>query len=58
VVRREELERALWGDQPPDSDALRAHLHVLRQAVEAPGETPLIHTLRGIGYRIAAPDAL
>ena len=58
VVKREELERAIWGDQPPDSDALRAHLHVLRQAVEAPGEAPLIHTLRGIGYRIAAPDAL
>lgn len=58
VVRREELERAIWGDQPPDSDALRAHLHVLRQAVEAPGQTPLIHTLRGIGYRIAVPDAL
>lgn len=58
VVRREELERAIWGDQPPDSDALRAHLHVLRQAVQAPGEAPLIHTLRGIGYRIAVPDAL
>ena len=58
VVKREELERAIWGDQPPDSDALRAHLHVLRQAVEAPGEFPLIHTLRGIGYRIGTPDAL
>lgn len=58
VVKREELERALWGDQPPDSDALRAHLHVLRQAVEATGEPSLIHTLRGIGYRIAVPDAL
>lgn len=58
VVKRDELERAVWGDQPPDSDALRAHMHVLRAAVEAAGEPALIHTLRGIGYRMAPPDAL
>ena len=58
VVKRDELERAVWGDQPPDSDSLRAHMHVLRAAVETPGEPILLHTLRGIGYRLAAPDAL
>jgi len=58
VVKRDELERAVWGDQPPDSDSLRAHMHVLRAAVETPGEPVLLHTLRGIGYRLAAPDAL
>ncbi len=26
VVPRDEMERAIWGDLPPDSDALRAHL--------------------------------
>ena len=56
VVRREILERAVWGDQPPDSDALRAHMHVLRSAVETAGEPVLLHTLRGIGYRLAPPD--
>ncbi len=58
VVKREELERAIWGDQPPDSDSLRAHMHTLRVAVEGAGEVVLLHTLRGIGYRLAAPDAL
>jgi DNA-binding response OmpR family regulator len=58
VVRREELERAVWGDAPPDSDALRSHMHTLRSAVDVPGDPPLIHTLRGIGYQIAPPDAL
>jgi DNA-binding response OmpR family regulator len=53
VVRREELERAIWGDQTLDSDVLRAHMHVLRGALETPGEATLIHTLRGIGYRLA-----
>ena len=58
VVRREELERAVWGDAPPDSDALRTHMHTVRSAVDAPGDTPLVHTLRGVGYRMMAPDAL
>jgi DNA-binding response OmpR family regulator len=53
VVKREELERCVWGDQRPDSDVLRAHMHVLRNALDAPGEVALIHTLRGIGYRLA-----
>ncbi len=58
AVRREELERAVWGDAPPDSDALRSHMHTVRTAVDGPGEAPLIHTLRGIGYRVTPPDAL
>jgi DNA-binding response OmpR family regulator len=58
VVRREELERAVWGDSPPDSDALRAHMHTLRTAVDGVGEPALIHTLRGVGYRVAPVDAV
>jgi DNA-binding response OmpR family regulator len=56
VVARAELEQALWGDSPPDSDALRAHMHLLRAAVDAPGDIPLIHTQRGIGYRLVGGD--
>jgi DNA-binding response OmpR family regulator len=57
VMRREELERVVWGDAPPDSDALRAHMHTVRSAVDGEGPA-LVHTLRGIGYRIASPDAV
>lgn len=53
VMSREELERAIWGDSPPDSDALRAHLHILRNAVDKQAGTPLIKTLRGLGYQIS-----
>lgn len=56
VVRREELEREIWGDEPPDSDALRTHMHALRSAVDQRAEVPLVRTLRGIGYQLAAPD--
>jgi DNA-binding response OmpR family regulator len=55
LVRRAELERVLWPDLPPDSDALRTHIHGLRQAVDRPFSTPLIETVRGIGYRLAVP---
>ena len=56
AVPRRELEHAIWGDTPPDSDALRAHMHILRAALDGAGEAPLIHTLRGIGYRLALDD--
>lgn len=57
VVRRRDIEQAVWGDSPPDSDALRVHMHTLRSAIDPPGMPPLLHTVRGIGYQLKAPDA-
>ena len=34
VVTAPELERELWGDQPPQGDFLRAHMHALRTAID------------------------
>jgi len=56
VVSREVIEREIWGDCLPDSDTLRAHLHVLRSAIDRGFDTPLVHTIRGMGYQIAKPD--
>ena len=56
VVRREALEEALWGDDCPDSDSLRSHIHQLRQVIDKPFATPLLHTLHGVGYRLADKD--
>jgi DNA-binding response OmpR family regulator len=53
VLPREEIERAIWGDSPPDSDALRAHLYILRSAIDKQADKALIKTLRGIGYQIS-----
>lgn len=50
VVRREALEQALWGDDSPDSDSLRSHIHQLRQAIDKPFANALLHTVHGIGY--------
>lgn len=53
VVRREVLEETLWGDNCPDSDSLRSHIHQLRQILDKPFATPLLHTIHGVGYRLA-----
>ncbi|MGK8707776.1 response regulator transcription factor [Metapseudomonas otitidis] len=53
LVRREVLEEALWGDDCPDSDALRSHIHQLRQVIDKPFGKPLLHTLHGLGYRLS-----
>jgi DNA-binding response OmpR family regulator len=56
VVTRGELEHALWGDTPPDSDALRSHIYALRRAVDKAFKRPLIETVHGVGYRLVDPD--
>nr|WP_211245001.1 response regulator transcription factor [Thalassotalea mangrovi] len=53
VVARNTLETLLWADEHPDGDALRSHMYKLRQAVDRPFDSPLIHTVHRIGYRIA-----
>lgn len=53
VVERRAIERLLWGDLPPDSDALRSHMYSLRKAVDRPFDRPLIHTLHSAGFRLA-----
>jgi DNA-binding response OmpR family regulator len=55
VVSREQLEFALWGDEPPDGDMLRSHIYELRRAVDGPFEQKLLHTLPRVGYRLSAP---
>ena len=56
VVTRKELENALWGDEPPGSDALRSHIYALRGAMDKPFEFSLLETVHGVGYRLVVPD--
>jgi DNA-binding response OmpR family regulator len=57
VVPRSRLEAELWGDEPPETDALRAHIHMLRRAIDHPFPQPLLHTVHSVGYRRAKHDA-
>jgi DNA-binding response OmpR family regulator len=51
-VSRDEATRRLWGDEPPSSDSLRAHMHLLRQIVDKPFGVPIVETLHGVGFRL------
>lgn len=51
-VSRDEATRRLWGDEPPNSDSLRAHIHLLRQVVDKPFDTPIIETVHSMGFRL------
>jgi DNA-binding response OmpR family regulator len=53
IVERDAIERLIWGDLPPDSDALRSHMYSLRKAVDRPFARPLIHTQHSAGFRLA-----
>lgn len=56
VVTREQLEFQIWGDKPPDSDALRTHIHALRQTLDKAAPYPMLHTVPGIGFQLVTPD--
>ena len=57
IVPREALEQAVWGEDRPESDALRTHIHALRQEVDKPFAFPMVQTIAGVGYKLALPDA-
>lgn len=56
VVRKQEMEYLLWGDDPPDSGALRTHIHELRQHADRNFPSTLIETVHGVGWRLSKPQ--
>lgn len=57
VVTRSELMSRLWGDDPPDTDALRTHIYLLRQAIDRPFATPVLVTVHGVGFKLEPAHA-
>ena len=55
VVSRAEMMLELWGEEEPESDALRSHIYLLRKLIDKPFDTPLLHTVPGVGVRLCAP---
>ena len=58
VVSRSELEMEVWGEEMPDSDSLRVHIHTLRSAIDKPFDSNMIQTRHGIGYRLIDTNAV
>ncbi len=53
VISKQEIVMELWGDEEPESDALRSHIYNLRKMVDKPFEQKLIHTVSGVGLKVA-----
>jgi DNA-binding response OmpR family regulator len=58
VVTRNDLEMEVWGEEMPDSDSLRVHIHSLRSAIDKPFGSSMIQTRHGIGYRLVESNAV
>ncbi|WP_305910245.1 response regulator transcription factor [Methylomarinum sp. Ch1-1] len=58
VVSRNEMTAKIWGDHPPDADVLKVHIHHLRNAIDKPFAEQLLHTVRGVGYKLQSEHAL
>ena len=56
TLTRSELVQRLWGDEPPESDPLRSHLYLLRQALDRPFARPMLKTVHGVGFRLESDD--
>ena len=56
VVTKQELMMELWGDEEPESDALRSHIYNLRKMIDKPFDPKLLHTVAGVGLKIALDD--
>jgi len=55
VVTRQDIERVIWDDEPPASEAaLRGHVHRLRHLLIEHSGQVLIRTVHGVGYQLMA----
>ncbi len=52
TVPKEKLIELVWGDDPPDSNSLKVHLHHLRKAVDEGFDVSLVQTIPGRGFAL------
>lgn len=57
VMSREQIISEVWGyDFVGDTNVVDVYIRYLRQKVDKPFSSKLIHTIRGIGYMVKAPN--
>ena len=57
VIGRAELSEHVWDqNHDPASNALEVYINRVRKKVDGAGGPPLIHTRRGAGYMLVAPE--
>lgn len=56
-VSRSAITHRIWGDDPPETDALKSHIFSLRQALDKPFPSPMLKTITNLGYQLEVPGA-
>jgi DNA-binding response OmpR family regulator len=56
IVTRREIEREIWGDDRPDSEALRSHIYAIRSELNKDNSINILHTIRGAGYLLGETE--
>ena len=55
IVTKEMLSETLWNlEDEIESNAINVHIYQLRQKIDKNSKTKLIHTIRGMGYKLEA----
>lgn len=55
AVRRQDIKDRVWGmDDEPASNVVEVYIRYLRQKIDEPFDTPIITTVRGVGYRLVS----
>ncbi len=57
VLSRDQIGEHVWNlDFYAESNVVDVYIGYLRRKIDPTGAEPLIHTVRGMGYRMGAPD--
>ena len=54
---RSYITHQLWGENPPESDALKSHIYALRKALDKPFSYSMIKTVMNAGFKLELPYA-
>jgi DNA-binding response OmpR family regulator len=55
-VSRTYITHQLWGDHPPESDALKSHIYALRKSLDKSFAQPMLKTVMNTGFKLELPD--
>lgn len=59
VVSKTRILDSVWGyDSDPLTNIVEVYIRHLRRKIESTGEAPMIHTVRGFGYKLDQPKTL
>ena len=51
-VARSDLIQSLWGNEPPESNALKSHMYTLRKSLDNANVKVTLNTISNVGYQL------